>query len=60
MRLACQVLEKDWRPDFPEETPEAYKDVVRRCWATERKDRPSFKEVRGSLTDMLNEVLRSS
>ncbi len=53
------MLEKDWRPDFPEETPEAYKDVVKRCWATEREARPSFKEVRGSLTDMLNQVLHT-
>lgn len=57
MGVCHQVLEKDWRPDFPKETPDLYKEVVTQCWATERKDRPSFKDVRGSLTDMLNQVL---
>jgi hypothetical protein len=57
MGVFHQVLEKDWRPEFPEQTPELYKEVVSQCWATERENRPSFKDVRGSLTDMLNQVL---
>ncbi|KAK9918207.1 hypothetical protein WJX75_002257 [Coccomyxa subellipsoidea] len=55
IQVTYQVLEKDWRPEFPEQTPELYKEVVSQCWATEREDRPSFKDVRGSLTDMLNQ-----
>ncbi len=51
------MLEENWRPDFPEKTPEGFKEVIRECWATDRKDRPSFRDIRGSLTKMLNQVL---
>ena len=51
-----QVLEKNWRPAFPKETPQQYRDIVSACWATEKEDRPSFHEVRLTLTKMLAEV----
>ncbi|CAL8467290.1 g6827 [Coccomyxa elongata] len=55
VQVHYQVLEKNWRPAFPKETPQQYRDVVSTCWATEKKDRPSFHKVRLTLTKMLAE-----
>lgn len=54
--MLWQVLEMGWRPPFPPETPQPYQDLVNKCWATERKDRPAFKDIRTALTDMLAQV----
>ena len=54
--LLGQVLENNWRPAFPKETPQQYRDIVCACWATEKRNRPTFHEVRVTLTKMLAEV----
>lgn len=39
------VLIKDIRPDIPPDTPDAFADLMRRCWDRNPSIRPSFKQV---------------
>lgn len=41
------------RPEFPEDTPEAYRNIVEGCWSHEPRSRPSATEVCRRLTDIM-------
>ena len=44
-----QVLQNDWRPDLPPDTPEDYMKMVCFAWAKDPAERPSFRSIRGHL-----------
>ena len=55
-QVRYQVVEKGWRPPFSSITPVGLQQLLSRCWAEHREDRPSFTELRGPLTEMLKDL----
>ena len=44
-QVAQDVLTKDLRPTVPKKTPEAFAELMRRCWDKCPSARPSFNEI---------------
>ncbi|KAK8843097.1 hypothetical protein M9Y10_025288 [Tritrichomonas musculus] len=44
MMLPSQVLGR-WRPDIKKQVPEAYKDLIVKCWSQNPSDRLTFQEI---------------
>ena len=55
-QVRFQVVEQGWRPPFPHQTPEFMRDLISRSWSADRKQRPTFTEIRGVLTTYLSAV----
>ncbi len=53
-QIMYQVCERGWRPEFPESIPDAFKDLAVSCWCEESNERPSFLQLRGSLTALMS------
>ena len=53
LQVYFQVIENGWRPKFPACIPFALSDVVRSCWAQDKRKRPSFIELRHQLVAIL-------
>lgn len=43
------------KPPVPPDMPAQYRGLMERCWAHEPQDRPTFKEVKVALRDMLGQ-----
>ena len=56
LQLVHQVLQNDWRPDFPADTPMAYKEMVHSAWSTDASQRPSFTMIRKMLDKMATDM----
>lgn len=52
VQVARMVLQKDIRPEIPEDTPGPFADLMRRCWDRNPNVRPSFKQILGELEAM--------
>ena len=55
-QVRYQVVEKGWRPPFPHQTPEFMQVLISRSWVNDRDCRPTFTEIRGTLTTCLQAV----
>ena len=53
-QIMYQVCERGWRPELPERTPTAFKELVLSCWRKDGNERPSFSQLRGPLTALLS------
>ena len=51
--LKAAVIE-GYRPNVPDDCPEAYAEIIKKCWAPEGKNRPSFSEVEASINVLLS------
>ena len=46
------VMGKDLRPTIPEDTPEIFANLMKRCWDRNPNVRPSFKQILNELYSM--------
>ena len=42
---------KGYRPKIPDDCPEAYAEIIKKCWASDSKKRPTFSEIETSIDD---------
>ncbi len=50
--LGYKIIHEGVRPLFPDQAPEAYVELVQRCWSTSVSSRPSFEEIETILVGM--------
>lgn len=59
--LLMQTIIDGRRPNLDSENiPESMKQLMKRCWANNPKDRPTFKEINDELLNIKDEVIRSN
>lgn len=58
----CLKVIQSYRPKFPKEIPESYKNLIEKCWDQDPQKRPTFIEIldqlknnRGFITDKIDE-----
>ncbi|XP_047456412.1 mitogen-activated protein kinase kinase kinase 20 isoform X2 [Mugil cephalus] len=52
LQVAWLVVEKNERLTIPSGCPTSFAEVMRKCWATEPKERPMFKQILSTLESM--------
>jgi len=55
LQVAWLVVAKGERLTIPSSCPPPFANLMRKCWAAEPKDRPTFKQILDSLEIMLND-----
>lgn len=51
-----RILFDDWRPSFPEATPQWYVRLAEECWASDPSERPSFRNLTKRLKDITKQL----
>ncbi|XP_056145908.1 uncharacterized protein LOC130121091 isoform X1 [Lampris incognitus] len=55
LQVAWLVVEKNERLTVPSCCPASFADLMRKCWTTEPKERPMFKQILSTLESMSND-----
>uniref|UniRef100_A0A8C5GU45 Uncharacterized protein n=1 Tax=Gouania willdenowi TaxID=441366 RepID=A0A8C5GU45_GOUWI len=55
LQVAWLVVEKNERLTIPSSCPASFANLMRKCWATEPKERPMFKQILSTLESMSND-----
>uniref|UniRef100_A0A8C4IX04 Protein kinase domain-containing protein n=1 Tax=Dicentrarchus labrax TaxID=13489 RepID=A0A8C4IX04_DICLA len=55
LQVAWLVVEKNERLTIPSGCPASFAELMRNCWATEPKERPTFKQILSTLESMSND-----
>ncbi|XP_062313843.1 mitogen-activated protein kinase kinase kinase 20 isoform X1 [Osmerus eperlanus] len=55
LQVAWLVVEKNERLTIPSSCPSSFAQLMRKCWLTEPKERPVFKEILSTLETMSND-----
>ncbi|KAM9342600.1 mitogen-activated protein kinase kinase kinase 20 [Pholidichthys leucotaenia] len=55
LQVAWLVVEKNERLTIPSCCPSSFAELMRKCWATEPKERPVFKQILATLESMSND-----
>lgn len=55
-QVIFQVCDRAWRPTFPDNTSHTFKELSSSCWSQGVNERPSFADLRGPLTSMLDDT----
>ena len=50
--LKAAVIE-GYRPKIPDDCPEGYAKIIKKCWASDSIERPSFSEIETSIDDLV-------
>ncbi|XP_030613725.1 mitogen-activated protein kinase kinase kinase 20 [Archocentrus centrarchus] len=55
LQVAWLVVEKNERLTIPSGCPSCFAELMKKCWATEPKERPMFKQILSTLESMSND-----
>uniref|UniRef100_A0A3Q0QPE6 Protein kinase domain-containing protein n=1 Tax=Amphilophus citrinellus TaxID=61819 RepID=A0A3Q0QPE6_AMPCI len=55
LQVAWLVVEKNERLTIPSSCPSCFAELMKKCWATEPKERPMFKQILSTLESMSND-----
>uniref|UniRef100_A0A6Q2ZKS7 Protein kinase domain-containing protein n=1 Tax=Esox lucius TaxID=8010 RepID=A0A6Q2ZKS7_ESOLU len=55
LQVAWLVVEKSERLTIPSSCPDSFAELMRKCWLTEPKERPMFKQIIATLESMAND-----
>ncbi|XP_006788531.1 mitogen-activated protein kinase kinase kinase 20 [Neolamprologus brichardi] len=55
LQVAWLVVEKNERLTIPSGCPSSFAELMKKCWATEPKERPMFKQILSTLESMSND-----
>ncbi|KAJ8012765.1 hypothetical protein DPEC_G00046270 [Dallia pectoralis] len=55
LQVAWLVVEKSERLTIPSSCPQSFAELMRKCWLTEPKERPMFKQIIATLESMAND-----
>ncbi|XP_071774004.1 mitogen-activated protein kinase kinase kinase 20 isoform X1 [Centroberyx gerrardi] len=55
LQVAWLVVEKNERLTVPSSCPASFAELMRKCWVTEPKERPMFKQILSTLESMSND-----
>uniref|UniRef100_A0A3B4ZL43 Mitogen-activated protein kinase kinase kinase MLT-like n=1 Tax=Stegastes partitus TaxID=144197 RepID=A0A3B4ZL43_9TELE len=55
LQVAWLVVEKNERLTIPSGCPKSFAELMRKCWVTEPKERPVFKQILSTLESMSND-----
>lgn len=55
LQVAWLVVEKNERLTIPSSCPSSFAELMRKCWKTEQKERPVFKQILSTLESMCND-----
>eukprot|EP00064_Thunnus_orientalis_P000255 superscaffoldBa00000013_g255 len=56
LQVAWLVVEKNERLTIPSGCPASFAELMKKCWATEPKERPMFKQILSTLESMSNDT----
>ncbi|KXS19813.1 kinase-like protein [Gonapodya prolifera JEL478] len=60
MTIGLKVVLENTRPEIPEYVPEPLADLIRRCWDSEPRQRPDFRDIVSVLEELLRDADRRS
>jgi hypothetical protein len=52
--LKLKIVQDNLRPTIPDDTPEEFAKLIQECWSTNPEERPAFRSICSSLSNLLN------